>query len=61
MPPLATEDDIARNTAAYNRMVAWLRHTRNDLTDEQIDKLALEEVPKHVYGFDFKRDDGVTH
>jgi hypothetical protein len=45
-----------RQTAAYARHIAWLRHTQPELPDEEMDRQALQKVDESVYGVDAKRD-----
>jgi hypothetical protein len=45
-----------RETAVYNRTVAWLRHTQPDLSDEEMDEQGLAAVETAVWGHDAKKD-----
>jgi hypothetical protein len=45
-----------RQTAAYSRHIAWLRHTQPELPDEEMDRQALQKVDEAVYGADAKKD-----
>jgi hypothetical protein len=45
-----------RETAAYARHVAWLRHTQPNLSDEEMDVQALQKVDESVYGVGAKKD-----
>src|SRR5690348_6038607 len=53
---MADDLEAQRQTAAYSRHIAWLRHTAPDLTDEEMDAQALQKVNESVYGADAKKD-----
>jgi hypothetical protein len=51
-----TDTETKRETAAYISTRNKLRHTRTDLSDEQIDAIALEAVEDAVFGHDAPKD-----
>ena len=53
---MANDIEAQRQTAAYARTIAWLRHTRPDMPDEEMDAAGLKAVDEAVYGHDAKRD-----
>ena len=53
---MANDLEAQRQTAAYARHIAWLRHTQPNLDDATMDAEALKKVDEAVYGFDAKRD-----
>lgn len=48
--------EAQRQTAAYARTVAWLRHSQPNLSDEEMDAQGLAAVDAAVYGADAKKD-----
>lgn len=50
------EIEIKRQTAAYADTLNRLRATREDLSDAEIEQLALAAVDAAVFGFDAKKD-----
>jgi hypothetical protein len=50
------ELEAKRNCAAYADTRNRLRHTRTDLSEEQIDAIALAAVETAVFGFDAKKN-----
>jgi hypothetical protein len=53
---MADDIEAKRQTAAYNRHIAWLRHTADHLSDEAMDEQALAKVDESVFGFDAKKN-----
>src|SRR5215472_11286381 len=50
------ELDAKKQTSAFMSARNQLMRSREDLSEKEIEELALEEVNKAVFGFDYKRD-----
>jgi hypothetical protein len=50
------EEELKRQSAVYNDTRNRSRHSRTDLSDEQIDAIALQAVEAAVFGHDAKKD-----
>jgi hypothetical protein len=53
---MADDLEAKRQTAHYNRHIAWLRHTAPHMDDAAMDEQALAKVDESVFGFDAKKD-----
>jgi hypothetical protein len=53
---MADDLEAKRQTAAYSRTVAWLRHSRPDMSDAEMDAAGLAANDAAVYGHDAKKD-----
>jgi hypothetical protein len=51
-----TSVETKRQTAEYNVTRERLLRTRPDLSEEEVDKLAIESVDRATFGFDAVRD-----